>query len=107
MDRKFYDIHYHLFDLSHPHLLAFLLRDDLVSSENVRKLVHKFPFIIKMLPLWMILLSPSKIVRKFREYLNVDARKFRNLLSVIESAVEYHFLYTEYFLLKENKFITY
>ncbi len=104
MDRKFYDIHYHLFDLSHPNLLAFLLRDDLINKESVRKLVHKFPFFVKMLPLWMILLAPSKAAQMFKEYLNHEARNFRNLLSVIESAIEYHFLYTEYFLLKENKY---
>ena len=104
MDRKFYDIHYHLFDLSHPNLIAFLLRDDLISKNSVRKLMLKFPFIIKLLPLWMLFLAPAKAAIRIKKYISTDARNFRNLLSVIEGAIEYHFLYTEYFLLKGNKY---
>lgn len=104
MDRKFYDIHYHLFDLSHPNLLAFLLRDDLISKSSVKKMMQKFPFLIKFLPMWMLLLTPSKVAAKIKDYLSNDAKNFRNLLSVIEGAIEYHFLYTEYFLLRNKKY---
>ena len=103
MERKFYDIHYHLFDLSHINLLAFLLRDDLISKELVRNVLRKFPFVIKILPNWVISLFPGKIAGRVREYLQNDSRNFRNLLSVMESAVEHHFLYIEYFLLKETQ----
>ncbi len=104
MGRKFYDIHYHLFDLSHPNLLAFLLHEDLISKDTVRKVMLKFPFLMKVLPLWMLFLFTGKAAEKIKDYLRYDARNLRNLLSVIEGAIEYHFLYTEYFLLKEKKY---
>lgn len=102
MGRKFYDIHYHLFDLSHPNLLAFLLRDDLISKKSVINVLKKFPFFMQILPLRMVSLFPGQAVRKINKYLSDDSGNFRNLLSVIEGAVEYHFLYIEYFLLKEK-----
>jgi predicted TIM-barrel fold metal-dependent hydrolase len=104
MVRRLYDIHYHLFDLSHPNLLAFLLHEDLIGKESVKKVILKFPFILQLLPLWVVSLFPGKIEKKVKDYLQNDARYFRNLLSVMEGAIEYHFLYTEYFLLKEKKY---
>lgn len=104
MDRKFYDIHYHLFDLSHPNLLAFILRDDLISRDAIKKVVLKFPVLLQFLPLWVVNLFPGKAEKKVREYLQNDSRNFRNLLSVMEGAIEYHFLYTEYFLNREKKY---
>ncbi|MDQ1297159.1 MAG: Amidohydrolase [Bacteroidota bacterium] len=104
MERKFYDIHYHLFDLSHPNLLAFLLRDDLITKKTVRNVLEKFPFLLQFLPLWLVGLFPGQTVKNIREYLGNESRNFRNLLSVMEGAIEYHFLYIEYFLLKENKY---
>ncbi|MCX6255439.1 MAG: amidohydrolase family protein [Bacteroidia bacterium] len=102
MDRKFYDIHYHLFDLSHPNLLAFLLRDDLITKKRVRKILGKLPFLFKILPIWIVNLFSGKISRQVKDYLKHDAGKLLNLLSVMEGATEYHFLYTEYFLLKDK-----
>jgi hypothetical protein len=103
MSNKFYDIHYHLFDLSHPNLMAFVLRDDLIDKKTVRKVVHKFPFLLKLLPLWVVNLFPGKAAGKVKDYIQHDSKNFRNLLSVIEGAIEYHFLYTEYFLLRDKK----
>jgi hypothetical protein len=102
MDRKFYDIHYHLFDLSHPNLLAFLLRDDLITKQAVRKIFGKFPFVFKILPLWIVSLFSGKVSVKVKEFLKHDTGKVLNLLSLMEGAIEYHFLYTEYFFLKEK-----
>jgi hypothetical protein len=102
MERKFYDIHYHLFDLSHPNLLAFLLRDDLITKQAVRNILRKFPFLLKILPVWVISLFSGKVSNKVKDFLRHDAAKVLNLLSVMEGATEYHFLYTEYFLLKEK-----
>ena len=104
MERKFYDIHYHLFDLSHPNLLAFMLRDDLLTRNSFRKAIDGFPFILKMLPLWMLKCFSGQAVRKIRNFIEHDTRNFRNLLSVMEGAIEYHFLYTEYFLKREKKY---
>ncbi len=102
MIRKFYDIHYHLFDLSHPNILAFLLRDDMITGKDVRKLLGRFPFILKILPVWFLRLFSGTVSKKAKETLQNDAGKVLNLLSVMEGAIEYHFLYTEYYLLKEN-----
>lgn len=104
MGRKFYDIHYHLFDLSHPNLLAFLLRDDLISKKAVIKVARKLPFLVNLLPIGTIGLFPGKIAEKIKDYIRNDARNFRNLLSVMEGAIEYHFLNTEYYLLKEQRY---
>jgi hypothetical protein len=104
MERKFYDIHYHLFDLSHPNLLAFLYRDELFDENTIRRLFKKLPFLTKILPVWLIFLFPGKIVKVLKKLLKHDAGNFRNLLSVMESSVEYHFLYIEYFLLNEKQF---
>jgi predicted TIM-barrel fold metal-dependent hydrolase len=102
MDRKFYDIHYHLFDLSHPNLLAFLLRDDLISKDSVKKILRKLPFFANLVPIGAAQFFPGKIAGRIKDYLQNDAENFRNLLAVMENAIEYHFLYTEYYLLKEQ-----
>ncbi len=104
MVRKLYDIHYHLFDLSHPNLLAFLLQEDLIDKNSIKRLITRFPFVLKFLPLGVLRLFSGKIVKKIKDYVQNDARNFRNLLSVMEGAIEYHFLYTEYFLTREKKF---
>jgi len=64
MVRRLYDIHYHLFDLSHPNLLAFLLHEDLIGKESVKKVILKFPFILQLLPLWVVSLFPGKIEKR-------------------------------------------
>jgi predicted TIM-barrel fold metal-dependent hydrolase len=102
VDRKFYDIHYHLFDLSHPNILAFLLRDDLINEQVIRKILKRLPLFLRILPIWIVNLFPGKVSNKVKEYLKNDAGKVLNLLSVMEGASEYHFLYTESFLLKEE-----
>jgi len=102
MVRKFYDIHYHLFDLSHPNLSAFLLRDDLITKEAVSEVMGKLPFGFKLAPVWAMSRFPGKITERIKDYLKYDANHLLNLLSVIENPVEYHFLFSEYFLLNDN-----
>jgi hypothetical protein len=104
MKQTFYDIHYHLFDLSHPNLLAFLLRDDLITKETVRKIHRKLPFYLNFLPIGAAACFPGKIADKVRDYLKNDAVNFRNLLAVMENTIEYHFLYVEYFLKNGEKY---
>jgi hypothetical protein len=104
MERRFYDIHYHLFDLSHPNLLAFLLRDDLITRGFVKRFILKFPFLLQVLPLWVVTIFAGKAVKKIREHINSGTGNFRNLLSVVESAIEYHFLYTEFLLLQGKSY---
>lgn len=100
--RRLYDIHYHLFDLSHPNLQSFLLRDDLITKESIRKLIGKFPFLIRILPVWFIRLFAGKVSREVRELLQNDAGRVLNLLSMMEGAIEYHFLLVEYYLLNKH-----
>lgn len=102
MSHKLYDIHYHLFDLSHPNLLAFLLRDDLITKNSVRKILGGLPFLFKITPLWLLSFLSRRISDRVKDFLKNDAGKVLNLLSVMEGATDYHFLYTEYFLLKEK-----
>jgi len=79
MVKKFYDIHYHLFDLSHPNLLAFLLNDDLLTENSLKKLISRFPFILQVLPLWVLNLFPGQAVKKIKNYIRYDALNFKNL----------------------------
>lgn len=102
MERKFYDIHYHLFDLSHPNLLAFLLREDLITAEAVKSVLGKLPFFLRFLPVGALRLIPGIVADHVKGYVSNDARNFRNLLSVLEGAIEYHLLYVEYFLKNVN-----
>lgn len=102
MDRKLYDIHYHLFDLSHPNLLAFLLRDDLITKKALRDVIDKLPFLFKMAPLWLASVFSGRISNRLKDYLKHDAGKVLNLLSMMEGATDYHFLYVEHFLMKQN-----
>jgi len=104
MPEKFYDIHYHLFDLSHPNLLAFILRDDMITGESVKKVLRKLPFLLNFVPLGAANLFPGKIAEKIKDFLKNDAVKFRNLLSVMENSIEYHFLLADYYLRKEKIF---
>lgn len=99
---KFYDIHYHLFDLSHPNLIAFLLRDDMITRDSVKNVLKKLPFLLNFVPLGAVNLFPGKIAEKVKDYIRNDAVRLRNLLSMMENAIEYHFLVADYYLQKEK-----
>jgi len=99
---KFYDIHYHLFDLSHPNLIAFLLRDDMITRESVKEVAGKFPFLLNFLPVGTVKFFSRLITEKIKGYISDDAVKLRNLLALMENAVEYHFLLADYYLRKEG-----
>jgi len=100
--RKLYDIHYHLFDLSHPNLQAFLLRDDLITTAAVNKVIGKLAFPVRLLPIWLIRLFSGRVSGEIRQMLYKDAGRVLNLLSMMEGAIEYHFLLVEYYLLNKH-----
>ncbi|MGB4293526.1 MAG: amidohydrolase family protein [Bacteroidales bacterium] len=104
MSGKFYDIHYHLFDLSHPNLLAFILRDDMITGESVRKIMRKLPLLLKFVPLGAVNFFSGKIAERIKDFIQNDAGKFRNLLSMMENPIEYHFLLADYYIRKEKIF---
>jgi hypothetical protein len=80
------------------------MRDDLITKNVIRTILGKLPFLIKLFPIWAALLSAGKIANKVKDYLKHDTGRVLNLLSVMEGASEYHFLYTEYFLLQEDHY---
>jgi hypothetical protein len=101
----FYDIHFHAMNLSHANITAFanrLLED--LSPELVKKIVKS------VLPIWKKVLLPfvprfflSKIIHKvlIRLVRKEQASKTRNLLSFMESSIEFNFLIIEHFLKKD------
>ena len=100
---RLYDVHYHLFDLSHPNLRAFLLRDDLLNRAIVRKIIAKVPFPVCLVPLWFIKIFSGTVVKVLKKIIKDDSDRLLNLLSMMEGAIEYHFLIVEYYLLNKEK----
>ncbi len=100
---RLYDVHYHLFDLSHPNLRAFLLRNDLVNSKAVRKIIGKLPFLVRLVPLWIMKLFSVRVAEEIHKFIRDDSSRILNLLSMMEGAIEYHFLLVEYYLLNKEK----
>ncbi len=108
--QKFYDIHFHEMDLSHANITAFLNR--FINEKNV----FLNPGLIKNklkenLPRWKMLFLPfisykllsNTIFAGIEKYLTEDefvgkTNKIRNLLSFMESSIQYDFLIVDYFL---------
>jgi len=90
--KKFYDIHMHALDLSHPNLSAFLFKEDLISSV----INWKIRLATLIVPLGAFL--PKRfIVRQIKSIL--DENTFiKNTLSFYEIPIEYQFLLVDYFL---------
>lgn len=101
-----YDLHYHAFDLSHANLIAFLSRDDLISQEAIDVLMKKVPWYMKLAPAGVAQIPwvEKLIARKLRTVIHESGR-IRSLLSVVENAIETHFLYIDYFLRNKAPFI--
>ena len=103
MGVKLYDIHYHLLNLSHPNLLAFIMRDDLISKDTVRNALKKIPLFYQLIPVGILNLFPTRTATAIKELIRNDAENLLNLLSVMEGATQYHFLFSE-FLLNSDKY---
>ncbi|MBN1199820.1 MAG: amidohydrolase [Bacteroidales bacterium] len=97
--KKFYDSHFHVMDLSHANLMAFLLREDLITKETIRDFSRKMKWWMKLIPLGAIDLAPGVIVRKLKEFLEGPS-KVKNLLSFMENSIRFDFLIVEHFLKK-------
>ncbi len=82
---KFYDIHFHTMDLSHANLTAFIERfeSDLKSGIN---------------PLALIKIIFSRIKAKLLNDKTTNYGNVRNLLTYMESSIEYNYHILEYFL---------
>lgn len=90
--KKFYDIHMHVFDLSHPNLSAFILRKGLLDSLLTCKIRWLLP---------VVALLPKLCIGKVKEYLK-DHPFLKNTLSFYEIPIEYQFLLVDYFLKSPN-----
>ena len=103
---RLYDIHYHAFDLSHANLIAFLSRDDLITAETFESLMNKMPWYLKLAPLGVAQIRwvEKMMAEKVRTLIH-ESGHIRSLLSVIENAIESHFLYIDYFLRNKQPFI--
>ncbi|MFH1160089.1 MAG: amidohydrolase family protein [bacterium] len=99
--KKFYDIHFHVMDLSHANLMAFLLREDLITKETIRDFSRMMKWWMKLIPVGAIDLAPGLIVTKLKEFLQGPS-KVKNLLSFMENSIRFDFLIVEHFL-REGK----
>lgn len=90
--KKFYDIHMHALDLSHPNLSAFLFKADLFSSMINWKLRLK----TLLVPILSIL--PDRIIANQVKKIFDENPFIKNTLSFYETPIEYQFLLVDYFL---------
>jgi hypothetical protein len=96
--RRFYDIHFHSMDLSHPNLTAFIdkmVEGIKVDKTDVKNIVRKIGW-IRFVPVPACVLSwcagtVIKVARKLivKKDLLKSANRARNLLSFMENPVEY------------------
>jgi hypothetical protein len=108
---KFYDVHFHCMDLSHPNLTAFIDRiveGAVVDGEDVRNIIDRLKW-AKWLPIPPVVLScfSDRIIRKAKKIIREKdllkgAKKARSLLSFMENSIEFDFLIMEYFLKNER-----
>lgn len=104
---RFYDVHFHCMDLSHPNLTAFIDRiveGAVIDSDDIKNIVKKLKW-ARFVPLPPVLLScfSERIIRKAKKIIREKdllkgAKKARNLLSFMENSIEFDFLIMEYFL---------
>ncbi|MCL1910189.1 MAG: hypothetical protein FWG05_04565, partial [Kiritimatiellaeota bacterium] len=104
--RRFYDIHMHAMNLSHPNLSAFLFRKDLIPGlvKGVIQSAGRFKLGFGTL------LSPSKVAKEAKEMLasgdNSKLDIIANCLAFFEIPLEYQFLVLEYFMKNgDSKFV--
>lgn len=104
---KFYDIHFHIMDLSHANITAFA--DRFINNESIIK-----KFLKKIIPIWGKILGslfmpivgtllPYSFLAKWITKIISNQKNARNLLSFMETSVLYDFLIIEYFLKNNHK----
>lgn len=119
---KFYDIHYHALDLSHANITAFLsriLEEKKIKLDKLEKngtVLYFLGYMFKNLPLYIgrvLIKFPCYIYNRIRSIFaerskgsKVSVNKIRNLLSFMESSIEYDFLIVEYFLKNSNPIVS-
>jgi len=125
MNKTFYDIHMHAFNLSHPNLSVFLSRTDwldkAIGSMRIFKIILLITLLTVLFPLiflcfiiyiiYVLLFAQKKQTIKihlqlvFNKYLSSFINKVSRTLTFYEIPLEYQFLVLDYFLKsKDSKF---
>lgn len=113
--KKFYDMHMHVFDLSHPNLLAFIKRDGLLDPATISEFLFNAVIENKrdIFRAWLgasigkrrLLSEIESAVENIFEKGSVF-NKVINLLSIMENPIEYQFLILEYFLKNKKPIVS-
>ena len=91
---SFYDIHAHAFNLSHPHLSSFLIREDLIDNlinDNFGWKMRGVLFLASIAPKGSIRKIINSKLASFKEQVS-------NTLAFYEVPLEYQFLVLDHFL---------
>lgn len=96
---KFYDIHFHIMDLSHTNITAYINR--LMGVKSLSKSLFK-----NIITLPKSLLNILKSTFSKNSYSSISINKTKNLLSFMEGSIKYDFLIVDYFLKNRDRFVT-
>jgi len=93
--KKFYDVHTHFFNLSHPNLSVFLTKEDMINSIIDSTLT----FSTRMKLFASSFITKNYIKKQIHETLNSGIKeRLNNTLGFFEIPMEYQFLVLEHFL---------
>lgn len=95
--KKFYDVHMHAFDLSHPNLSAFIFNEDLLKS----LWDWKFRAGLLLAPVFSFL--PNRLLTGLIKKVGTKNPYVKNTLSFYDIPIEYQFLLLDYFLKYPDK----
>jgi hypothetical protein len=102
--KKFYDIHFHSLNLSHANLLAFLNRDDLITTQRVKNALKKAFKWYNIIPACTLRLFSKKVKNAILEQVN-EHSNIINLLSFMGSSYKDNFLLIEHFLKTKDSLV--
>lgn len=95
--KRFYDIHFHSMDLSHPNLLAFLERDDLITKAKIKEILKDVGPWYNLLPMNALRFVSNFVYKTITKKIS-EHKEYINLLSFIGSPIKTNLLLIEYFL---------
>lgn len=109
--KKFYDIHMHAFDLSHPNLLAFIKREGLLDKKTISDAIlnnFKWHMGLGYSFKWLFPGYIRKVIEKKidKELLQGYLPRIVNTLSIFENPIEYQFLILDYFLKNKEAIVS-
>ena len=96
---KFYDIHFHTMDISHANITAFMKR--MVSIKVICNFIWE---LLKNLPGTLLNWILSRFKKEQKSKMSII--KAFNLLSFMESSIQYDFLVVDHFLKNKNAIVS-